>query len=268
MPLFNSHETRKAKALAELAFSNPFLERRTELEGEVLGSTGRRPPMYKRLGLTPQEAFPQLASLGAEAQKLATTARQRLVDGREAGDAELRLYQDVSFYWLYNKYAVNLDVTGPRTPDVSPDFWDRFHEDYHFFLNFPRRQFAREGNPARVLAIFVQIWRAFRNIFDYLLGASRPVTELRGSVWQSIFTHDLRRYGTRLFETLPDVPTLITGPSGTGKELVARAIAHSRYVSFDPEMKDFEPTNKRWLYSVNLSALPSTLVESALFGHK
>ncbi len=145
MPLFNSHETRKAKALAELAFSNPFLERRTELEGKVLGSTGRRPPMYKRLGLTPQEAFPDLASLGAEAQKLATTARQRLVDGREASDAELSLYQDVSLYWLYNKYVVNLDRK------ESADLWDRFREDFRFFLDIPHRHFAREDDPARVL---------------------------------------------------------------------------------------------------------------------
>ena len=66
-----------------------------------------------------------------------------------------------------------------------------------------------------------------------------------------------------------DVTTLITGPSGTGKELVARAIGLSRYIPFDAERETFTATLDRGVpRAVNVSALSPTLIESELFGHR
>ena len=62
--------------------------------------------------------------------------------------------------------------------------------------------------------------------------------------------------------------TLITGPSGTGKELAARAIAQSRYVPFDPKSLSFPGEHTVAFYPINISALSPTLVESELFGHR
>ena len=65
----------------------------------------------------------------------------------------------------------------------------------------------------------------------------------------------------RLFDILPEIATsastvLIEGPSGTGKELFARAIHH------------LSPRKRKRFVAVNCAALPDTLLESELFGHK
>ncbi len=75
-----------------------------------------------------------------------------------------------------------------------------------------------------------------------LIGESAPMQRLRREI-QTV---------ARL-----DVPVLILGESGTGKELVANAI-HSA---------GREPVSDRPLVSLNLAALPATLIESELFGH-
>jgi transcriptional regulator with PAS, ATPase and Fis domain len=87
-------------------------------------------------------------------------------------------------------------------------------------------------------------------------------------VWQSIFTHDMQRYRRTLYTRLGDFTTLIRGPSGTGKELVAQAIGLARYVPFDARSQTFTEDFVGSFYAINLSALPATLIESELFGHR
>ncbi|MEN6472477.1 MAG: sigma 54-interacting transcriptional regulator [Syntrophaceae bacterium] len=65
----------------------------------------------------------------------------------------------------------------------------------------------------------------------------------------------------RLFEVLPQIAAsrstvLIEGPSGTGKELFARAI------------HNLSPRRRKPFVAVNCAALPDSLLESELFGYK
>jgi SpoVK/Ycf46/Vps4 family AAA+-type ATPase len=53
------------------------------------------------------------------------------------------------------------------------------------------------------------------------------------------------------------VTTLIVGPSGTGKELVARAIGLSRYIRFDPGAQRFVEDFREGFFPLSISALSS-----------
>jgi len=64
------------------------------------------------------------------------------------------------------------------------------------------------------------------------------------------------------------LPTLITGPSGTGKELAAQAIGASQYIPFDAARGCFPKESADCFIPLNLSAMSPTLIESELFGHR
>jgi transcriptional regulator with PAS, ATPase and Fis domain len=74
----------------------------------------------------------------------------------------------------------------------------------------------------------------------------------------------MRRYKRTLYPRMADVPTLITGPSGSGKELVARAVGRSLYAEFDPGKRRFAECR---FVELNLSAFAPTLIEAGLFGN-
>ena len=87
----------------------------------------------------------------------------------------------------------------------------------------------------------------------YLLSERDEEFDHYGIVGRSQAMQDVIRTAERVAETKSTV--LITGETGTGKELVARAI-HDRSAQRDMP-----------LIKVNCAAIPDTLLESELFGH-
>jgi hypothetical protein len=272
MALFRDAERMCAEALVGLSYCNPFLPERIEYERLILGEDfiGTDGAWHKHVE---EEADrPNIELLTQRAAALADGARERLVRGTRPGEAERELYGDTVLYLLFNKYVLSFfeyvtDAERGKADDhVLAKMYDRFQEDVVRYLAVPGATFSL-GEADHVFACFFQLRRAWHHIYDNIIGGSMASARLRAAVWQSIFTCDMRRYRRALYRRMGDITTLITGPSGTGKELVARAIGLSRYIPFDPKAKRFATDFTRCFYPINLSALSPTLVESELFGH-
>jgi sigma-54 specific flagellar transcriptional regulator A len=271
LPLVEPSRRRSIEALAKLHYSNPFLEERIAREREALGANFRDAPAVRTELDYAKE--PNLEILGVRIEEETARMRQRLVEGAGAGDPELAIYEDLVLYLLYRRYRLDLEgtileSTRNRSARVRIPYWDRFLNDTRHFLVLPGRTLPAGREPAHLLADSYQVCRAFAHIFNNIVGTSGRSARLRATVWESIFTHDMRRYRRSLYRCMGDLPTLITGPSGTGKELVARAVALSRYIPFDPKTKEFVGNHAASFHPLNLSALAPTLIESELFGHK
>jgi hypothetical protein len=272
MSLFTSADRRFAQAIADLSYCNPFLPERIEWERVALGEQfDESDAVWSRHGDWERDR-PNIARLYERTESLVTSLRERLAGGERAGEADFILYQDLVDYLLYHRYRSQLagaiDASLSSTEKQRPvRFWKQFLSDHQHFLALPEQEVADTADAVHLLACFFQVRRAFTHIFDNLVGSSLPAARLRAAVWQSLFTHDMRRCRRSLYNRMGDFTTLITGASGTGKELVARAIGLSRYIPFDPEKQQFTDDFAGSFHPLNLSALSATLIESELFGH-
>jgi len=261
MSLFqNAAERRLASGLAQLASVCPFLPERVQLEEAVLGTdfvSGA--PVWSVGEDTDNPNVERIALLATESVE---RWRRRLLS-RSPTREEVDLYRQVAFLALYEQAHPSLMEELSADPTGRVTSYLRFLEDHERLLVEPG---VAQDDPAHLFACIYQVRRAFLEVYGALSGASGPAIALRAAAWRSIFSVDPTRYRRFLFRSLPSIPTLVRGPTGTGKELVARAIGRSGYIPFDPRTHRFvaAPT----LRSVNLSALPATLVESELFGHR
>jgi hypothetical protein len=269
MAFLESSERAFAGAVSRVVHANPFLPERTEGERAALGAewTPTGPLWHARADL---DASPNLVKLAARAESLAGTLRQRLRRSPRPDGAERALYEDLVVYLLFDRYQSDLYaiIESPDAATRRLDCYDRFARDLEHYLPDGSDAFPTRREGPHLFACFFQIRRAFHYTFRDILGGSLPAARLRAAVWQSIFTRDVRRYRRTLYRRMDDIATLICGPSGTGKELVARAIGFSRYIPFEPGPRRFAQDFTAGVHALNLSALSPTLIESELFGHR
>ena len=273
MAFMNSSERAFASTVSALAYCNPFVRQRIELERKALGRQFVETEAFWNLQPDREGDHPNVSRLAQRSNELAETLRRRLDDGAKPSAADAQTYENLVLYALYHRCrgplqdAITLAERGGKQAP-SFDFYDAFESELLGYLQDTNVNARAAAEAPHAFACYYQIRRAFHHIFHSIIGGSRPATQLRSEVWQSIFTHDMRRYRHTLFRRMGDITTLIVGPSGTGKELVASAIALSRYIPFDRKIRSFTAGFAGSFHPVNLSALSPTLIESDLFGHK
>ena len=256
--------------LSQLALCNPFSPERLQLEKEVLGKRFQPEEMiaWNRKHSPTDAQRPNVVQLAETSRSLIQRIQQEVGDGKTISDESVRHYWNVTIYALLYRHIVPLLPNAIASPKTIAKTWQAFEADYRQLVNLPGLTAGHTQPAVQIFSFLCQIHRAFFNIFEFILGDSLPSAKLRVSVWQSIFTCDLERYRSGLFDRMSDLPSLITGPSGTGKELVARAIGLSQFVLFDSVKQCFPAAGHGLFSPLNLSAMSANLIESELFGHR
>jgi transcriptional regulator with AAA-type ATPase domain len=249
------------EAVSRLAYANPFLPERVELERAALGAEfveGEPVWSYRAEQPGPRE---NVWRVYRKLEPLLERMRTRLPEN-------LVLYEDAVLYLLYTRYYGSFFEASEKKGAGRWRFYASFAADWTHFFGIDGVRFPSGHEPRHTFACFRQIQRAFDVVFRDIIGGSMPAAKLRAAIWQSIFTHDMRRYRRTLYARMGEFATLITGPSGTGKELAARAVAESRYAAFDERRLSFANDGVSPFFPINISALSPALVESELFGHR
>jgi transcriptional regulator with AAA-type ATPase domain len=264
MAVFSRQDQHFLSSVAKLGYGNPFLPERITYEKAALGREFvPGGPVWSASVSNPDAEPPNEAALYKKLNALLEVLPARLAAASDVRADELTAYEESVHYLLYQRYHARFVAARGKW-----QFYREFLADWNRLSRIPGKRFESRLEPAHVFACFRQIQRAFHHIYDNIIGNSMPAARLRASIWQSIFTHDMRRYRRVLYRRMGDFPTLITGPSGTGKELIARAIAGARYVPFDPERMEFADAPGESFLPINIAALSPTLIESELFGHR
>ena len=270
MKLYTEAEAPLLRAIGKLNYTNPFTPERLELEEIILG----RPPAPERRVWNMHDGLrgtrEAVAELGRLVEHWALELRRRADAPGVELDARARdIAEPVVIYHLFEKYRAEMTGQMLRNPEETRfDCYEKFAADFDHFLSRPGRRLRCSYDPERTFAIYFQIHRAFHHIFDFIIGGTLEAGKLRAGIWQSLFTVDIYRYHRALYDRMQEINTLITGESGTGKELVARAIALSQYIPFDAKSRKFRTAYPDCFRPVHLSALPQTMLESELFGHR
>ena len=279
----SSDERAFLQAVSQLNYCNPFLPERVTYEQNALGSDFVETlPFWSMQVADPDAPYPNTALITQRTEVIIKTLRSRLEAGLVGNQADLCLYEDAVLWVLYHHLIDSfqqliLRAEQPTASQPRVGFYPPFVRDWEYYFNglasLPLQIKSEQSRSAvhqapHVFACFFQLYRAYHHIYRAIIGSSMAAARLRAAVWQSVFTHDMRRYRRILYTQMGDFTTLITGPSGTGKELVARSIGLSRYIPFNPKTLTFSENFAAMFHPINLSALPSSLIESELFGHR
>jgi hypothetical protein len=192
---------------------------------------------------------------------------RRLRAGVAPTAEEIEPYRGLAIYGLWDRFGDQLQqLVDDNGVDVS--FYDDFLRAYRALFEQPRLAGVVVPEPAHLLAIFYQARRACWFIATQIAGRSDAARRSRATIWRAIFGSDVRIYAGHLHRCVDEFPVLITGETGTGKDLAAKCLGWSRYIPFDPAARRFAAKYAEDFHVRSLVEVPADLLESTLFGHK
>lgn len=243
----SSSERELLALVSRAAFANPFGAERWELDAQVAEVPPDTPDIVARVVAKAQGV------LDAHAP----------VDLRAFGPADAELVEHAVLFVAFHRFADAFDalIAEQATQEAPRPF--PAHEEIGAFL--VERGLGR-SRVERALELFYQMRRAYHFIATSLVGGSTSMRRLREALWNQVFTKDVRRYERHLWNRMEDFATILTGETGTGKGAAAAAIGRSGFIAWRGDR--FETSFDPMFVPVNISELPGTLLESALFGHE
>jgi DNA-binding NtrC family response regulator len=205
-----------------------------------------------------------LGRLSRAIDKRIARAACALVNGTVGTRDEIRVYRGAALYALFEQYRVQLQrlIT---TDAVDVPFYDDFVESRRFLFGYPGLSVPE---PAHLLALFYQARRAWWFASSTILGAAPSAAAARLAIWRANMAIDPRVYADDLYRRMDAIPVLITGETGTGKDLAATCVGRSRYIPFDVGARRFVRRYSDDFHVKSLCEVPGELLASALFGHK
>ncbi len=269
--MFTNKQSNLAAKLVQIIYCNPFGTERQHLTKDILGERALKRKPQDATAFDHPSIIDQLLSHSQELLKLGRASIGKLRN--PFSDPNSKLYEHLLYFDLYHRLAPSMDqfiancIDQPEKNLVWNDY-RILEETYDHYLYAPNPRLKPDYSKEELASFVYQIRRAFYHTQNSIIGRSDAMTQLRVRVWNSIFTHNMKRYLRSLYDRMENVVTLIEGPSGSGKELVARAIGFSRFIPFDGTTRKFSANYRQVFYPINLSALSETLIESELFGHQ
>ncbi len=269
MAILEESERDVAHAVAGLLDCNPFEPQRVELERRALGDAFVGDGPGWRSGNDDSYINPNTARLRQRIEELVANVARRTAAGASIAPEEVDAYRGTALYLLWLRYEDPLyelvvHDESAAEPPAPVEFYPAFANDVVDLLA-PLPGPALD--PAILFAHGFQARRAFHLIFRRLFGSSMAAMRLRAAAWYAIFSGAPLLDRMHLVDRIRNIPTLITGESGTGKDLVARAIGLSQFIPFDAATRRFACRASQRFVAVNLTAFSPTVIESELFGH-
>jgi formate hydrogenlyase transcriptional activator len=236
--------------------SEEWLRRLADAIPEVVWITALHPekvlyvsPSFERIwGLSTEDLYrePRLRidTIHPDDRGRVSEQFSRWIAGENVGyqDVEYRIVQPGgAVRWIHERGVLFRDDQGRpyEVSGMSTDITERRESEHALEAAFAEIQELKDQLQQENIALREEIDKA--SMFEEIVGTSPALRAVLANISQVAPT---------------DSTVLITGETGTGKELVARAI-HRR-----------SPRAGRPFVSVNCAAVPSSLIASELFGHE
>lgn len=243
--------------VADAAFTNPFSAKRTQIDRQIVGLTGQSDAKAT------VEAM--LDKVRAKLRDIEHTISPELLTIQHLKEEHQELIKYVFLFDIFHQFALDFD-TLIRRQEKQPEKTILVPFTSNALEQLRQRGFDPQQS-ARYLGLFYQIRRAFYFIQQGLIGQSDCMRSLRTSLWNNIFTYDIRGYEQYLWDRMEDFATLLEGPTGSGKGAAAAAIGKSCFIPFDLTSGTFQNSFTQLFVPANLSQYAPSLLESELFGH-